>query len=560
MTSTPRDGLPGTPAGPELGVRLAALDPHDAPDDALLDLLRAETRQLAHQQARQWAVLAEIARRDPLPNLPPGTRWGRDEIFDSAVHEVRAELLLTRRSARRELENAIGVAALPRVAAALAAGELDRTRALVLADGCLDLTAEQAATLLAELLPAAGTVTATRLAEKVRRVAVALDPAWAERRYRAAVRDRRLIGYLNSDGSATVSGQNLPADEAAAACDRVDALAAAAQRAGAAGPIDHLRTELFLGLLDGRFLGMTEQAIVAEVVTRFPKSDPIEPGAARRGVHLKVGLDTLLGRNDEPGEIAGWGAVPASVARRIATRQRRVQWRFAVVDAVGQVLFDGITRRRPRSGGEASGSGDRRLCGGIVELHVALDVLDDATVRAAHPEWSAVLVDLATQYQRQTPIEQDPAARFPGRPLRRRIQIRVQRCVFPGCRRPADDCDLDHHREHGRGGRTEAPNLGPGCRRHHLLKTNRGWRLIRRDERTYVWISPLGRRHVVRIEPVAAPLPAPNPRPRPPEYDPADHLLSDRGPSFAARDRRGRPLPTAAIRRATETDPDPPPF
>jgi len=52
-------------------------------------------------------------------------------------------------------------------------------------------------------------------------------------------------------------------------------------------------------------------------------------------------------------------------------------------------------------------------------------------------------------------------------------------------------------------------NLGPLCEAHHDLKSRWGWRLIKRDEETYVWISPLGRRHVVPIEPVAPPLPDP---------------------------------------------------
>src|SRR3954451_15796647 len=96
------------------------------------------------------------------------------------------------------------------------------------------------------------------LPPNARWVAIALDPACAEHRYRQAVRERRLGGYLNQDGSATVYRQNLPADHAAAACTRIDALADAAKRAGAAAKIDHLRAELFLGLLDGRFHGMTE--------------------------------------------------------------------------------------------------------------------------------------------------------------------------------------------------------------------------------------------------------------------------------------------------------------
>jgi hypothetical protein len=183
---------------------------------------------------------------------------------------------LTRRAASVELTNADGVAGLPRVMQALSDGVIDRRRALEFMDGCLDLTGAQTGVLLDELLPEAAAVTATELKEKIKRVAIALDPEWARRRYTQAIREQKVVGYLNQDGSATVSGQNLPADEAAMACARVDALADAAKRAGAKAKIDHLRAQLFLGLLDGRFHGMPEPAIIAELVRKFPKQ-PEQP-------------------------------------------------------------------------------------------------------------------------------------------------------------------------------------------------------------------------------------------------------------------------------------------
>jgi hypothetical protein len=579
MSSTTHDGLAAAPTGPELGMRLALIDPRAATDEQLFDLLHAETRQLAYQQARTWAVLAEIATRDPMPNLPPGTSWTPEQIFESAVDEVRAELRLTRRSARRELDHADAIASAPRVMQALTSGAIDRTRAIILANGCFDLADEQHDALLDAVLPDAAGVTATRLAEKVQRAAIALDPAWAERRYKQAVRDRKVIGYLNSDGSATVSGQYLPAEQASAACARVDALADAAKRAGAHATIDHVRAEVFLGLLDGRFHGMTQPAIVAELLTCFPKpaqpsrGGEVEPytepvgrtdrtdnagsGGTSRGVHVRVGLGTLLGVDDQPGEIAGWGPVIASVARSVAARQARSEWRFAIVDEDGNLLFDGITRRRPRIREFSA----QRVPDGIVEVHVPAHLLDDPTLRRTYPEWAGVLADLRRQYVRQQPIEQDPAARFPGRPLRRRTQTAFQRCIFPGCRRPASDCDVDHRQEHGRGGRTDSANLGPGCRHDHLLKTNRGWRLVRRDERTFVWISPLGRRHVVTIDPIAPPLPEPIPRTLP-----AEHALPSDGDAaaestFHSLTRRGRTLGTVRVpATATVGGNDPPPF
>jgi hypothetical protein len=77
------------PPGPELGMRLVLIDPRDVPDEQLPELLNAQWRQMAYQQARVWQTMAEIAVRDPMPNLPGGARWTANEIFDNAEDEIR---------------------------------------------------------------------------------------------------------------------------------------------------------------------------------------------------------------------------------------------------------------------------------------------------------------------------------------------------------------------------------------------------------------------------------------------------------------------------------------
>ncbi|HEX3336717.1 MAG TPA: HNH endonuclease signature motif containing protein, partial [Jatrophihabitans sp.] len=150
-----------------------------------------------------------------------------------------------------------------------------------------------------------------------------------------------------------------------------------------------------------------------------------------------------------------------------------------------------------------------------------------------------------------------------------------QTCLFPGCRRPATDCDQDHRRDHARGGRTEAGNLAPGCGHDHDLKTRRGWRLTRRTQHTYLWTSPLGRRHLVQVPPIAPPLPPPQPRPPDPDTDQPDHNhdYDDDGSNtstFSPVTQRGRPLTPPPTnhqpgQRPDPTEPDPtdtepPPF
>src|SRR5205814_9697814 len=139
---------------------------------------------------------------------------------------------------------------------------------------------------------------------------------------------------------------------------------------------------------------------------------PGEAAAVSRGLHLRVGLATLLGLDDEPGEIAGMGIVPAAVARRIARRQHRSQSRYAILDEQGRLLFDGVTRRRPHRPDPTRA----RVPGGIIELHVPLSLLTDPSLASQHPDCSRLLAELSAQNAERQPIEQDPAARFPGRP------------------------------------------------------------------------------------------------------------------------------------------------
>ena len=52
----------------------------------------------------------------------------------------------------------------------------------------------------------------------------------------------------------------------------------------------------------------------------------------------------------------------------------------------------------------------------------------------------------------------------PGRRLRNIVCARQRTCSFPGCRRPAARCDLDHTIPYDQGGLTCECNLAPLCR------------------------------------------------------------------------------------------------
>jgi len=89
--------------------------------------------------------------------------------------------------------------------------------------------------------------------------------------------------------------------------------------------------------------------------------------------------------------------------------------------------------------------------------------------------------------------ERHSAAYRPPPTLQHLIRVRQQTCAFPGCRRPASQCDLDHTVPFQCGGLTCECNLAPLCRRHHKAKQAPGWWLEQPCPGVLTWTIPSGR-------------------------------------------------------------------
>jgi len=83
-------------------------------------------------------------------------------------------------------------------------------------------------------------------------------------------------------------------------------------------------------------------------------------------------------------------------------------------------------------------------------------------------------------------------ARRPTAAQQRRLRAEYPTCVFPGCRQPAGQCDLDHRRPFSQGGPTHNDNLGPLCRHHHNTRHHAPWLLVRKPNGDHHGTSPLG--------------------------------------------------------------------
>ncbi len=197
-----------------------------------------------------------------------------------AVDQVRVTLRLTRSAAKRLCALVWDLhKRLPPVLAAMRRGGLDQPRAAVFSLWTEGLSDEHTHAVLRELLPTAAQLTTGELIDAIAKLAIALDPEWVRRRYERALKGRRVVGTRNPDGTATLTGHDLPFDEVAAACARLDALAHAAKTAGHPDRLDHLRADLLVGIITGRYTAMTDQQILATLHATTP-AKPDTPGSA----------------------------------------------------------------------------------------------------------------------------------------------------------------------------------------------------------------------------------------------------------------------------------------
>jgi len=159
-----------------------------------------------------------------------------------------------------------------------------------------------------------------------------------------------------------------------------------------------------------------------------------DTGEGKAGsVNLHVDLTTLAGLDDHPGELAGYGPVVSDIARQVAEEQQ-----------------------------EKSG-------------------------------WNAVVSDPETG----EPLHVVSVKRRPTTRQQKMIRALHPVCVFPGCRMPAVDCDLDHCVDYAFGGPTTVGNHAPLCRHHHMSKHQDGWRYAKTGRVGVDWVSPFG--HTYRI-------------------------------------------------------------
>ncbi len=113
------------------------------------------------------------------------------------------------------------------------------------------------------------------------------------------------------------------------------------------------------------------------------------------------------------------------------------------------------------------------------------------------PELLAELAAAAKLTPLVHPADAPPEPNYvPSKALADFVRCRDLTCRWPGCDRPATECDLDHTIPYADGGPTHASNLKSYCRTHHLVKTFWGWRDTQLRDGTLILTSPSGHTYV----------------------------------------------------------------
>ncbi|MGY6651787.1 DUF222 domain-containing protein [Amycolatopsis sp. TRM77291] len=294
----------------EINAALDSLEDNDAVDAAI-----AASEGIARLEAVRFRALAQLNRhRDGASSVAQEVAFALSVVDGHAAGLVSTAAALTTR--------------LPRTLGLLDQGQVGGYGALKVATATAWLSEEDARAVdevLEDRLPG-------RNSEQIRKAAnhaaMMADRDGAARRAERHRAGRRLSIRQGEIGVASIEVEDGPVEKVAAAYTRIDREARALKTGGETRTLDQLRADIALDLLLGGQSGKAE----------------------RPEVFLYMDLNTYLGLNDEPAELAGHGHIPAALARHIASGPDAVLRRIITDPFSGQVLDLGRDRYRPTAG------------------------------------------------------------------------------------------------------------------------------------------------------------------------------------------------------------------
>ena len=301
-----------------------------------VDYLAAIDRQESWFYAWKQEALVAIAGEEP--NQSSG-------IFGIVDDEEREDIATALRLSPTTAQNRIDVARvlvghLPNTISALSSGEISTAHATVIARETATaikngLSEEAVFRVEQTALAHAEFHTPGQVASKVKTTIAKLAPEEFEDIVDRARDTRRVSCYPEADGMATVVAI-LPAEDAQAVMKSIEAYILKRNQD------DELDAEWSMLSAD-----MKRADALTHIASQALASMADDVRPHRRPITISVAIDlpTLLGLAENPGQLAGYGAIPASVARRLAADGN---WqRFISDPATGNLLDFGREKYTP---------------------------------------------------------------------------------------------------------------------------------------------------------------------------------------------------------------------
>jgi hypothetical protein len=340
---------------------LNAIDPFDLPAAARIDYLSALERQISWLQALMQRAIVAVA----------GEEGSKSEDMFTGVDDAEREDVATAlRMSTGTAQIRIDVARtlvnhLPNVCSALAMGEISPAHATVIAresasairDGMGPAhiySIEQSALAYAEFH------TPTQVANKVRTTIAKLAPEPFEEIAERARDTRRVSCFREVDGLSTIVAI-LPAEDAQIVMKAIEnfihaqianesitlnaqGVKGAGVNAGAGVGVNSatsadLANDSEIQPGQHRSMDMKRADALTSIAAWSLQQSTVDVKLHRRPVTVNVTIDlpTLLGLAENPGQLAGYGAIPASVARALASDGK---WQRFITDPQTGTLLD----------------------------------------------------------------------------------------------------------------------------------------------------------------------------------------------------------------------------
>ncbi len=305
---------------PALVEVLDVLSPAMLDVDGQIDALVAVERHIGMLQARSTELLAALDAGDT-------SKDGFTRDWVAAALRVPPVSMRNKMATAADLTHR-----LPATLELLRSGGITQRHASDLAEATRPLTPESTAAVEATVLERAAEQTVAQFRAAIKRAVLRVtSPAEEEKAHTDAVAQRRVVSFPDVHGMANVNAF-LSAEDAATVMAALDAIARETihGKGGDTRTVDQRRADALVDLCAA--------ALADPHLTRAHGQRP--------SVQVTIAASTLMGLDQQPAELDGYGPITAAMARRIAA-DPTAQWRVLVTDDTGLVRRAGSKTYRP---------------------------------------------------------------------------------------------------------------------------------------------------------------------------------------------------------------------